>query len=483
MTTSGRHRDHRSGAARPTTAANTAALHARPVPTHPTAAGQRWLARLSLAAAALGVVVLLLFEGITSLGLLVFGAAGAAVALAGLWLALTRRGVLRLLALALAIAAPVAIIVGCLRAGLGWALVLTVALVLVSITAGQAALGRDRWQAPMPEHEAAPPRQPWIVLNPRAGGGKVASFGLAAKAKALGATVVVLDGRGTVDVAELARQAIAEGADLLGVAGGDGTQALVAGCAAEHDLPLLVIAAGTRNHFALDLGLDRDDPARCLDALTDGVELHVDLGFIDDRPFVNTASFGAYANVVEREDYRKDKINTAVDVLPEILAHRDGAHLRARAGEVVINGPHALLVSNNPYGAGDLAGLGRRARLDSGLIGVIALTIDSAAQAAGLLRGRHARGLDVLCAREAVVESEEPTIPVGIDGEALWLPTPVRCSVRGGALRVRVPRTRPGVPPQTPRMNWNRLRALALAAPWTANRDTTPTSKAARAAR
>jgi len=66
----------------------------------------------------------------------------------------------------------------------------------------------------------------------------------------------------------------------------------VAGIAAEHGLPFLVISAGTRNHFALDLGLDREDPVRCLDALTDGVELRADRGIIADRTFVNNASFG-----------------------------------------------------------------------------------------------------------------------------------------------------------------------------------------------
>ena len=73
--------------------------------------------------------------------------------------------------------------------------------------------------------------------------------------------MALLEGPGLVDVAALARQAVADGADLLGVAGGDGTQALVAGIAAGHGLPFLVISAGTRNHFALDLGLDREDPA------------------------------------------------------------------------------------------------------------------------------------------------------------------------------------------------------------------------------
>ena len=74
-------------------------------------------------------------------------------------------------------------------------------------------------------------------------------------------------GRGSWTSAALAREAVDHGADLLGVAGGDGTQALVAGIAAGRDVPMVVISAGTRNHFALDLGLDRDDPAAGLDAL------------------------------------------------------------------------------------------------------------------------------------------------------------------------------------------------------------------------
>ena len=292
-------------------------------------------------------------------------------------------------------------------------------------------------------------------------------FGLKAKAEALGATVALLEGPGPVDVAALARRAVAEGADLLGVAGGDGTQALVAGVAAAHDLPLLVISAGTRNHFALDLGLDRQDPSRCLEALGDGVELRVDLGFIAGRPFVNNASFGAYAAVVQSPAYRDDKTRTTLDQLPGLLAGQHGPRLVATADQVTVQGPQAVLVSNNPYGMGDIAGLGRRARLDRGTLGMFAVTVNSAAQAAGLLRGRNARGLTSLAAPQVVIDADTAQIPVGVDGEALQLDTPVRCVVQPAALRVRVPRHRPGVPDPKPIMDWNRLRQLALTRPGT----------------
>ena len=122
--------------------------------------------------------------------------------------------------------------------------------------------------AAVPDHEPALGRRQGRPLRPQG-----------ASAEALGAEVVLLDGR-AVDVAAARPRGPRRGADLLGVAGGDGTQALVAEVAAEHDVPLLVISAGTRNHFALDLGLDREDPPRCLEALATGWRLRIDLGDI-----------------------------------------------------------------------------------------------------------------------------------------------------------------------------------------------------------
>ena len=314
----------------------------------------------------------------------------------------------------------------------------------------------------MPELPAVPAaRRPFLIMNPRSGGGKVGQFDLRRRAEALGATVFLMSGPERVDVAEVARKAVAAGADLLGVAGGDGTQALVAGVAAEHGIPFMVITAGTRNHFALDLGLDRTDPAACLAALSDGVELRVDLGLIGGQTFVNNASFGAYAEVVQTPAYRGDKLGTTLDTLPDLLQGHRGARLSALADGVTIEAPQALLVANNPYGTGDIAGLGRRVRLDRGVLGVVAVTVDSARQAVGLLRGRHATGLRLLTTPTVVVTADSERIPVGIDGEAISMPTPVRCAIRPGALRVWVPRDRPGVPPPRPPISWHRLRQLA----------------------
>jgi diacylglycerol kinase family enzyme len=423
---------------------------------------QRWLARLSFVLAGLAIVVLVVFAGLKSLAMLGVALAAAVVSLAAAYVFLSRRGVWRWLSAAIFILAPIAVIVVYALRDLLWvAIVSAAAWLLASLTARQALTG-DQADWRMPEHPAQPPaRHPYLIMNPKSGGGKVEKFDLKSKAEALGAEVFLLGGSEHVDVAEVARKAVDQGADLLGVAGGDGTQALVAGIAAEHGIPFLVISAGTRNHFALDLGLDREDPAACLNALSDGVELRVDLGVINGQTFVNNASFGAYAEVVETPAYRGDKLNTTLNTLPDLLQGHRGARLTAQADGTRIEAPQALLVSNNPYGTGDIAGLGRRVRLDRGSLGIVGVTVSSAGQAAGLLRGRHATGLRVVTAEQVTITAEEPQIPVGVDGESILMSTPVTCTVSPGALRVWVPRDRPGIPAPKPPVNWARLRHLA----------------------
>ncbi len=422
---------------------------------------RRWWARASLALAVLAAVVLLAFAGRRGVWLVLLTAAAVVVVVAAGYWFLLQRGALRWLAFALAIGAPVAVLVVFAAARLLWVALLAGALLAIAVLTARFALRPDRSAWALPVVDASPPRHPFVIMNPRSGGGKVTKFGLQERAAALGAEVALIDRPGT-DVQQLARDAVARGADLLGVAGGDGTQALVAQVAAEHDLPFLVISAGTRNHFALDLGLDREDPARCLDALRDGVEARIDLGDINGRPFVNNASFGAYAEIVENPAYRDDKRGTTLDTLPDLLRGRRGAHLVADAAGVVVDRPQALLVSNDPYEDSDLAGMGRRARLDRGVLGVIAVRVDSARQAVGLLHGAHRRGLLRTESSEVLVSSDEPTVAVGIDGETVHLTSPVRCTVRPGALRVRLPRERPGIRPPRGQVDWASLWRLAV---------------------
>jgi diacylglycerol kinase family enzyme len=429
--------------------------------TIPGARSRPWLARLSFALAFVAVAVVLAFADWRGLVMFAVGLAAAVVSLTSAFFVLSRRGMLRWLALAVFAAAPVTVLVVYAFANLLWVAAVSAAAWLLAGVTARAALAEDNADWRMPETAAVPARHPFLIMNPRSGGGKVGKFDLRRKAEALGAEVFLMSGPEQVDVAAVARQAVADGADLLGVAGGDGTQALVAGVAAEHGIPFLVITAGTRNHFALDLGLDRADPVACLSALSDGVDLRVDLGVVSGQTFVNNVSFGAYAEIVQTPAYRDDKLGTTLDTLPDLLQGNRGTRFSAVADGETIDEPQALLVACNPYETGDIAGLGRRARLDRGVLGVVAVMVGSAGEAVSLLRGRNSTGLRVLTARTVVVTSNAERIPVGVDGEAVWLRAPVYCAIRHRALRVRVPRDRPGVPPPAPAISLPRLRRLA----------------------
>ncbi len=437
----------------------------RPRKTGPATGVEGSAARARLAVLALlgSILVALVAAGLRSVLWALAGIAGLALAAVGVWWALAHTGALRALGAVLSVMAPVAVLALYATSGMLGPALLSLALWALAVTAARTALSPGHTTSEQSGQAVAEtPHSPWILMNPRSGGGKVGRFQLVDKARAAGGRVVLLEGG--QDVTELARQAVAEGADLLAVAGGDGTQALVAEVAAGHDLPFVVIPAGTRNHFALDLGLDRHDPAAALEALTHGVEVRIDLGYAADRVFVNNASFGTYASVVTDPAYRDAKARTTLRTLPGLLTGEEAPGLRARADAAYVDGLQALLVSNNPYGrAVDAAHPGRRDRLDSGLLGVVCVRVGNTAQAARLVRGPRSGGLVRLSAREVVVEAGTDTLPVGIDGEHVVLPSPVVCRSAPGALRVRVPRRRP----HAPRVgggaaDWSRVARLAL---------------------
>jgi diacylglycerol kinase family enzyme len=443
-------------------------MQANEQPSRPSTPAQRWLARGAFAAWIVAIVVLVATVGAIGILLLIVGLLGVLLVLVGGYWFLAKRGIQRGLGLLVAMAAVITVLVFFLRQDAVIVAVITVALLALGGAAAHRAMSRPpKW---MPTVRTPAPSKPFIVMNPRSGGGKVVRFDLQRKAEEMGAEVALLDGPGHVDVAAIVRDAVARGADLLGVAGGDGTQALVAGICAERDIPLLVISAGTRNHFALDLGLDRDDPSTCLAALTDGEEVRVDLGLIADRPFVNNASFGAYAEIVQSPEYRDNKNRTILAMLPDLLDPGQGSRLTVRTGARTLTDQQAVLVSNNPYGSGRLRDLGRRERIDQGVLGVVAGHVTSAAEAAALLRRAQFRTITNLVGDGDVVididrsgaQRGAAEIPVGVDGEALMVPAPVRCSVRPKALRVRIPRARPGVPLSPDPIDWNRLAGLAL---------------------
>jgi diacylglycerol kinase family enzyme len=358
------------------------------------------------------------------------------LALGAAWIGLLRKGTPRLAGLALAALLLLGSVAITLGGGNGWLLAVSIAALLASLAAARRAF--------RPEHElprAPAPRQPVLFVNPRSGDGRAARVGLAAAARERGIEVVEL--HPGEDLEQLATAAVERGADALAMAGGDGSQAVVATVAAAHDLPYACIPSGTRNHFALDLGVDREDVVGALDALRDGAgERYVDLGEVNGRVFVNNVSLGVYAEAVSQEGYREAKLRTLLDTLAESLGPEgEGSReLRWSDGDGRSQTSRALvLVSNNPYRLGPTLGSGTRPRLDSGQLGVVDFTPPTGGEAGA---GRYRE----LALAELTVEADEP-VPIGVDGEAMTLEAPLRFRVRPAALRVRIAPQHPGASP------------------------------------
>ena len=402
-----------------------------------------WIA-LVAAAGVLATLAVLLADDVVAL-LLVLVALG--LAGAGLWIATTRRGIARLLGIAVAVAALAGGVVALVAQGLIGELVALVVAIAAFGAASRMALRRQspgRTDSMQPGARPARARSAVLLINPKSGGGKAERFDLAGEAGKRGIRAVVLE-RGD-DLLELAEQALSDGADVIGMAGGDGSQALVATVAMRHNVPHVCIPAGTRNHFALDLGLDRDDVVGALDAFTDGVEQRIDLARVNEHVFVNNASMGVYAQVVQSDAYRDAKLETWAQMLPELLgpgAPPIDLEFEGPDGTELHDAP-LVLVSNNPYQLTRLAGAGTRARLDTGRLGIVAARIRAASDIAELVmfetvgQAQRFRGLLEWSEARFEVRSRSP-VAVGLDGEALMLEPPLQFVSLPGALRVRLP--------------------------------------------
>jgi len=373
------------------------------------------------------------------------------VAVCCAWLGITRRGAARIAG----IAAAALFLAGALALVVVQAYLIEDAIVVVAIIAALAA-ARRAFQAHAELPPAQRPARPVLFYNPKSGGGKAERFHLADEARRRGIEPIEL--RRGDDLERLVRRAVQDGADALAMAGGDGSQAIVAMVAAELDMPYACIPAGTRNHFALDLGVDRDDVVGALDAFVNGGERRVDLAEVNGRVFVNNVSLGLYAEAVQQPGYREAKLHTLLETVPDSIgpdAKPPDLRWDSPAGE---QSAVAILVSNNAYRLGRALGSGTRPRLDRAVLGVTVLApIGSGADGAV----RRKLGMEQWINPTFEVASGSP-VAAGIDGEATHLDPPLRFQIRPGALRVRIAPQHPGASPSAlePDQPWRMIGAL-----------------------
>ncbi len=354
------------------------------------------------------------------------------------WYGLRRRGIARVVGVIVAGIALVGAVALIVVGGAWFVDLLVVVGLLASLAAASAAF---TIHVDLPNAEA--PHRAVLFYNPRSGGGKAERFALAKQARARGIEPIELKPGDDLEV--LVRRAVEGGADGLAMAGGDGSQAIVAKVAAEVGLPYACVPAGTRNHFALDLGVDRDDVVGALDAFVDGGERRVDLAEVNGRVFVNNVALGLYADAVQRSGYRDAKIRTLLDTMPDVVGpggsdidmrwRGPGGH-EHHAGAVV-------LVSNNQYRLGHAVGSGTRPRIDDGLLGIIVVGAPSGRGQNGSSPQRPMRQWS---APTFQIDADQP-VPAGVDGEALVLDAPLLFTIRPLVLSVRIARKHPGASP------------------------------------
>ena len=361
------------------------------------------------------------------------------VAAAAAWFGLVRRGPARLASL---VVAALALAGGIVLIATHGRLIEDLAVLAGAVLSLAAARAAFVVHVSLPDARA--PKRAVLFYNPKSGGGKAERFHVADEARARHIEPVEL-ARGD-DLESLVRDAVARDADGLAMAGGDGSQAIVASVAAELDLPYACIPAGTRNHFALDLGVDREDVVGALDAFVDGGERRVDLAEVNGRVFVNNVSLGLYAEAVQRSEYRDAKLRTLLDAMPDALgpdAPESDLVWRGPGGEERSSGV-AILVSNNSYRLVAAIGSGTRPRLDAGKLGIAVL--EAPPERGASARERVRPPMQQWASPRFDVQSTGP-VPAGIDGEAAKLDPPLRFRMRPGVLRVRIARQHPGASP------------------------------------
>ncbi len=412
---------------------------------------RRWLAALALLlGAATSVLALVVAVREFPRGLFLF----LLILLAGTsaWYAVVRRGAARVVGLVVAAVALVGALVLVVTRGTPLVDALIVVGLVATVGAARAAIHVhvDLPRAPAPRHAV-------MFYNPRSGAGKAERFRLADEAAHRGIEPIELHPGD--DLETLVISAVERGADGLAIAGGDGSQAVVAALAAAYGLPYACVPAGTRNHFALDLGVDRDDVVGALDAFVDGGERVVDLAEVNGRVFVNNVSLGLYAQAVQRPGYRGAKLHTLLDTVPDVLGPNAAPAALRWTGPRGTQSGAAILVSNNQYRLGRPLGSGTRPRLDTGLLGMtVLIPADQGRDASP----RRRLAMQQWTGESFEVDADGP-VPAGIDGEAFILEPPLRFRIRPHALHVRIAPHHPAASPSAlePETAWQVLQTVA----------------------
>ena len=289
-----------------------------------------------------------------------------------------------------------------------------------------------------------------LIINSRSGtaaGGVVER--LAGLYRAAGAEVSPLVAKNGADIPRLARQMAREEPGRVVAAGGDGTINAVASALVGSATRLGVIPCGTLNHFARDLRVPLDQAEAVVNTLR-GRAHEIDVGEVNGRFFLNNSGIGLYPAMVHRRNKQQRRLgrgkwSAMLWAAHTVLRRHPFLDLTLELdGKTFARRTPFVFIGNNVY---EMQGfdIGRRARLDAGLLSVYVthrggrLALLSLALRALLGQLDQARDFEGTTAGELRIDSRHKRLLVATDGEVAALDLPLRYRIRPRALRVMAP--------------------------------------------
>ncbi|CAN5656836.1 diacylglycerol kinase family protein [soil metagenome] len=244
---------------------------------------------------------------------------------------------------------------------------------------------------------------------------------------------------------------IKRGTRRILVAGGDGTVAAAASEAVGRPVQLAILPGGTLNHFAKDYGIPLD-PREALEVSAGTANRRVDVGFVNDRLFLNTSSVGAYVSFVHRRDRLEPHLGYRLGSL--VAALRIMARLRSYRIELQIEGKIRRYRTPLVFIGVDERDLRLPifgSRMDNGQSGLHAIVVRGktrarimaialAAAARGIRAVSRTPHLDSFLVNHCRIDLPREWSYVGLDGETVPLRTPLRYRIVRRALTLVVPR-------------------------------------------
>jgi diacylglycerol kinase family enzyme len=291
-----------------------------------------------------------------------------------------------------------------------------------------------------------------VIVNSRAGSGSAGNRDADAIADAFnqrGLQVRMLVPAPGESIGDIVDRLVDGGATLVVAAGGDGTANAVASRLVDRDVSFGILPQGTLNHFARDAGIPFDLDA-AVEVIAAGHCRLCDVGDVNGHLFLNNSGIGLYPRIVserERDQRRRGagKWPAMLRATWDVLRHPSSIDVAVCVdGETLHRRTPFVFVGNNGYISEGL-GLGRRTRLDDGVLSLYILRRKSAlgflwlALRSLLGIGSRARDFDAFGTTEVEVRLPQQEIEVSTDGEVLRLACPVRYGIRPRALRVLAP--------------------------------------------